>query len=258
MAFFGGIDLGSTTTKLVVIDESRRVVYRDLIPTAGNIPQATRASLARCLEGLAVGPEALEVMIATGYGRKKVEFADHDVTEITCHGIGAYHLFPEARTVVDIGGQDSKAIQVGEDGAVADFAMNDKCAAGTGRYLEMLARTFRVELDQLGDLALASTQEIRISSICTVFAESEVISLVAEGIPVADILGAAHRAVSEKVVGLAKRVGVRPRVVFTGGVSRNAGIRKALGAMLGEEIAVPPDADLVGALGAALWGLANA
>jgi predicted CoA-substrate-specific enzyme activase len=258
MPLFAGIDLGSTTTKMVVVDEQRQIVYKDLIATAGNIPQANQSALGRCLGRLEVGREGIDVVIATGYGRKKVDFADHDVTEITCHALGARHLVPEARTVIDIGGQDSKAIHVDETGAVVDFAMNDKCAAGTGRYLEMLARTFHLELNALGPMALTSTRAIRISSICTVFAESEVISLVADSVPVPDILNAAHRSVCDKVAGLAKRVGVRPAVAFTGGVSRNVGVLRALEALVELPITIPPDADLVGALGAALYGLENA
>ena len=191
-------------------------------------------------------------VVATGYGRIAVPFASKKVTEITCHARGAYHLFPQTRTVIDIGGQDSKVIRLGKDGRVVDFVMNDKCAAGTGRFLEVMARALEVSLEDMGRLSDLARERLTISSMCTVFAESEVVSLIAEGHPKEDIIRGLHDAVSERVAGMAERVGLENGVTMTGGVAKNAGVVRSLEERLGVKISRPEEPQIVGALGAAL------
>ncbi|MBM4353861.1 MAG: 2-hydroxyglutaryl-CoA dehydratase, partial [Deltaproteobacteria bacterium] len=193
--------------------------------------------------------------VATGYGRHGVEGALTAVTEITCHARGILAVLPDTRLLIDIGGQDSKAILIAADGRVADFAMNDKCAAGTGRFLEAMARGLEVDVDRLGSLAAIATTDITLSSICTVFAESEVVSLIADGSAAADIARGLHRAVAARTLGLVRRVAPSLDglpVAMSGGVARNEGVVRALEEALGVRVSVPADPDTIGALGAAL------
>ena len=190
--------------------------------------------------------------VATGYGRVSVPFADKKVTEISCHGLGAYKLFPDTKTVVDIGGQDSKVIQVGPAGKVLDFTMNDKCAAGTGRFLEVMAAKLRVPLNEMGTLSMGANGEVRISSVCTVFAESEVISLVAQNHPKEEIIRGLHRAIVNRVWSMVKTLGVKREVTMSGGVAKNRGVVAFLEEKLGHPIHVYKEPQIVGALGAAL------
>ncbi len=194
-------------------------------------------------------------VLATGYGRNNVPFAKAEMTEITCHAKGAHHLFPETRTIIDIGGQDSKAISVNERGAATNFMMNDKCAAGSGRFLEVMARALEIELDRMGELSLQSTKEVPISSMCTVFAESEVVSAVARGLDPHDIINGIHHAIAKRVSVLVEHVGVKERVLMSGGVARNVGVVRALEKQLHTTLLIPKEPQLVGALGAALIAL---
>ncbi len=192
-------------------------------------------------------------LISTGYGREQVEGRLKSITEISCHARGACFLFPKTNLILDIGGQDSKAIRVNGNGQVMDFAMNDKCAAGTGRFFEVMARALEIDLDDMGELAARSKKRLTISSMCTVFAESEVVSLVARGEHVEDIITGLCRAVAERTRALAQRVGVSPEVTMTGGVAKNLGVVRALEELLGYEFNIPEEPQIVGALGAALF-----
>jgi len=191
--------------------------------------------------------------VGTGYGRYKISFGHTQMTEISCHARGAHYLFPNTRTVIDMGGQDSKAISVGESGEVRDFVMNDKCAAGTGRFLGAASYALETPLSELGSLALKSQNPVRITTTCTVFAESEIISHLAKGMLPEDVLMGVHQAITSRCVSLARRVGIESEVTFTGGVSRNAAIVKLLEQAAGTKINVSPDAHFCGALGAALF-----
>jgi predicted CoA-substrate-specific enzyme activase len=197
----------------------------------------------------------IRYVLATGYGRNNVPYAKGEMTEITCHAKGAHHLFPETRTIIDIGGQDSKAISVNDAGGATNFMMNDKCAAGSGRFLEVMARALEIELEQMGELSLQSTKEVTISSMCTVFAESEVVSAVAKGLDPHDIINGIHRAIAKRVSVLAEQMGVKERVLMSGGVAKNVGVVRALEEQLHTTLLIPKNPQLVGALGAALIAL---
>jgi len=252
MNYYAGIDSGSTTSEVVIVDDDLRIVAYKKILTRGNIQTAVKAILDEALRDLGCGVEELSYTISTGYGRKSVPEANQTITEITCYAVGAHFLNPDVRTIIDIGGQDSKVISTDENGMVKDFVMNDKCAAGTGRFLEMLANTFDVPIDALGELSARAEKSVKISSVCAVFAESEMISLFSQGVPREDIVHGAHQAVCERVSGLLRRITMVERVMFCGGVARNTGIVKGFHDLLGVDIVVPADVDRVGALGAAL------
>jgi len=246
-----GIDIGSITAKAALLRDDR-LAAGVVTHTGYNAGKAGLSVFEQVLSENGLAAENIDRVVATGYGRNSVDFAHRQVTEITCHAIGAHWLDPSVRLVVDIGGQDSKAIALDDAGNVADFAMNDKCAAGTGRFLEVMARALEVDLEAFGRLSLEADQAASISSLCTVFAESEVISLIARGTPRRRIIAGIHAAIGSRVAAMAGRVGVRPTVMMTGGVARNAGVVKALEAQLGCTVTVPPEAQLNGAIGAAL------
>ncbi|MEW5947232.1 MAG: acyl-CoA dehydratase activase [bacterium] len=250
--FFGGIDIGSLTVDMVIVDGSEKIVAYNIIHTGANSRVAARKCFDETLEKAGITEGDLKFIVATGYGRVSVPFAGRAVTEITCHGRGAFRLFPETRTVIDIGGQDSKVIKLGGGGKVADFVMNDKCAAGTGRFLEVMARALEIELDEMGEMSLNSKNDIAISSMCTVFAESEVISLVAEATPKEDIINGIHNAICSRIVGMVDRLGKEEEVTITGGVAKNRGIVETLQKKLGAKLNVPDEPQIAGAIGAAL------
>jgi predicted CoA-substrate-specific enzyme activase len=252
MDLVAGIDSGSTTTKAIVLDRQDRIVGFAILPTGADSRDASRIALARVLEEIGVGQKDLAFVVATGYGREIASDAKGTVTEITCHARGVHTLMKDVRTIIDIGGQDSKAIRINGQGRVQDFAMNDKCAAGTGRFLEVMGRSLGVPLEGMGERADMATKEVRVSSMCTVFAESEVVSLVAKGEKVEDILNGIHQAIADRVASLALRVGLEPPVAVTGGVAKNGGVVQALAARLETQVAVPDDPQLTGALGAAM------
>ena len=255
MMYGAGVDVGSTQTKAVLVDESRTIVARVLIPTGANVSRAAETAFLEACRLAGLAREAVDYVVGTGYGRYKVTFGDAQITEITCHARGAHWLFPATRTVIDMGGQDTKAIKVGADGAVADFSMNDKCAAGTGRFLSAAADVTGVGLDEIGPLSLQSTQPVRLTSVCTVFVESDIMSYLAQRKKVEDILGGVHKAIAARTMALVRRVGVEEEVTFTGGVSRNVGMVRALQAVLGTSINVSAEGHFMGALGAALFAL---
>ena len=254
-----GIDIGSTTVKAVVLNKNNQR-WTALIPSGTNPSQAGRDVFKMALQQSQYSLDDVEYIIATGYGRVSADFAHKTITEITCHGRGAHFLEPSVRTIIDIGGQDAKVISLGEQGKIIDFLMNDKCASGTGRFLDSAAQfVLHVPLEDLGRLSLQAESRANISSTCTVFAQTEIISLLAAGISVEDIVGGLHAAIASKVGNMAKRIGVRPVVMITGGVAKNTGVVTALQQELGIDIVLPPaiDSQLVGALGAALIAREN-
>jgi len=251
-----GIDIGSMTTKGAIVEDGRVLATR-VIFTGYNAGAAGEAVLSGLLESLRLERGRVDRVVATGYGRKAIPFAHATVTEITCHAAGAHYLDPRVRAVIDIGGQDSKAIALDPHGKVRDFAMNDKCAAGTGRFLEVMARAMEVDLDAFGDLALRSGEPAQISSTCTVFAESEVVSLIAGGAHREDIVAGIHEAVAARVVAMARRLGLNPPIMMTGGVAKNRGVVRALEHRLGAPVQVSPHAQENGAIGAALLAAAR-
>lgn len=255
MKYTAGVDVGSTQTKAVIIDEDRRIVARSLTDTGANVMQAAQNAFdAACSEGK-IDPKSVKFVIGTGYGRYKVTFGDKQVTEISCHGRGAVHMFPNTGTVIDMGGQDSKAIRVKPDGEIVEFCMNDKCAAGTGRFLGAAAMALGMKLDDLGPVSLKSTKPIKISTTCTVFAEAEVLSWLGKGKTVEDILWGVHKSIASRSYGLLRRTGINGEITFTGGVAKNPGMVKALEEALGKTLNVSDDSHYMGALGAALFAM---
>ena len=253
-AVVAGIDAGSTTSKVVLL-QGREVVASALAPTGPNAKRTVDGLLDNALAEVGLPREDVSRAVATGYGRRLIDAAHKVVTEITAHARGACRLYcgdRPLRTVIDIGGQDSKVILLGDDGALEDFAMNDKCAAGTGRFLEVMARATEVELDQLGAASLRAAQPLPVNSLCTVFAESEVISLLSRGEDVADVIAGVHASIARRIAAMAKRVGVHEPGFFSGGPAKNIGLRRALAAELGVELVVPPEPQMVAALGAAI------
>ena len=247
-----GIDIGSTASKCVIMADGKDIVAKALIPVGAGTSGPQRAINA-VLEEAGMKREDMDYILATGYGRNSLEdFADHQMSELSCHAKGASYLFPEVRTVIDIGGQDVKVMRV-ENGAMTNFQMNDKCAAGTGRFLDVMARILEVDVNELGTLGAQSTKYVGISSTCTVFAESEVISQLANDTDKRDIINGIHQSVAGRVAGLAHRVGVQDQVVMTGGVAQNMGVVKALEDQLGHKVHTSPLTQYVGALGAALF-----
>lgn len=247
-----GLDLGSLSTKAAIVAGGGELLSFCILPTGRGGPGVAEKALEEALSRAGVKRQDLRAIVATGYGRISVPFADRRVTEITCHARGAWHLFPKVATVIDIGGQDSKVIRVGPGGKVLDFEMNEKCAAGTGRFLEVMARALEVDLEKMGELALKARQAAPISSTCTVFAESEVVSLLAEGRPLEEILKGLHYAVAERVAAMAYRLGWESPVVMSGGVAKNIGVVKSLEERLGISLYIPSEPQILGALGAAL------
>lgn len=246
-----GIDVGSISTKAALLEDGRFIRGR-IAFTGYNAEAAGRRIYEEILQESGLAEDAVGGIVATGYGRKSVSFAGRALTEILCHAAGARFLDPEIRSVVDIGGQDSKAIVLEADGRVKTFAMNDKCAAGTGRFLEVMARALEVDLERFGALSLEAESPARISSLCTVFAESEVISLIARGEQRENIIAGIHDSIGSRVSAMARRLGMVPPVMMTGGVARNTGVVQALGKALGLPLRVSPHAQLTGAIGAAV------
>ena len=251
--YFAGIDSGSTSTDVVILDKGGKMVTGIILPTGAGAAAGAERALDEALAQAKLKREDIDAIVTTGYGRTAIAEGDKSITEITCHARGAHFLDPTVRTVIDIGGQDSKVIRLDENGNVVNFVMNDKCAAGTGRFLEMMARTMEMDLDQMSHTGLNYKEDITISSMCTVFAESEVVSLIAQNKPTDDIVHGLNKAVASKTAALAKRVGGEERYMMTGGVSKNKGLVKTLEEKLGTTLVVSDQAQLCGALGAALF-----
>ena len=252
MDYFAGIDVGSLSTDAVILDENREIAGYSIVDTGAHSTEAAEEALARALAAAGLERPRLKRIVSTGYGRVSVPFADNRVTEISCHSLGAHTLFPDTGMVIDIGGQDSKVIKVGPAGKVVDFTMNDKCAAGTGRFLEVMAAKLQVPLDRMGELSLGTTREVRISSVCTVFAESEVVSLVARNHPKEEIVRGLHRAIVNRVWSMVNALGIQFEVTMSGGVAKNKGVVAFMEEKLGRPIHVYREPQIIGALGAAL------
>lgn len=250
-----GIDSGSTSTNAVILDQDRKIRAFTVVRTGAKSGISAERGLKEVLDQAGLKREDIDWIVSTGYGRVSIDFADENVTEISCHGKGAHYFNPNICTILDIGGQDSKAIRLSEDGEVTDFVMNDKCAAGTGRFLEMIARTLEVSMDELGAIALTSKERIEITSMCSVFAESEVISLIANNKEKADIADGVCRAIANKASGLLRRVGMEPEFMMTGGVAKNPGVVRAVEEKIGAKLYICEQPEIVGAVGAALYAL---
>ncbi len=250
-----GIDSGSTSTNAVIMDKNRKIVASSVVRTGAKSGESAQRILKEVLEKAGCTREDIAWIVSTGYGRVSIPFADENVTEISCHGRGAHYFNPAVRTILDIGGQDSKAIKLNEAGEVSDFVMNDKCAAGTGRFLEMIARSLEIDVDELGPIALQSTEEIEITSMCSVFAESEVISLIANNKEKSDIANGICRAIANKAFSLLKRVGMEEEFMMTGGVAKNPGVVKAVEDKIHAKLYICEEPEIVGATGAALYAL---
>lgn len=249
--FTMGIDVGSTASKCVILKDGKEIVSKALVPAGAGTSGPGRA-IKEVLDGQGFEKEDMAYILATGYGRNSIDWVDAQMSELSCHARGAHFLFPDVHTVIDIGGQDVKVMHI-ENGAMVNFQMNDKCAAGTGRFLDVMARVLEVKVSELAGLGAQSTKRVAISSTCTVFAESEVISQLSMGSDICDIINGIHHSVASRVVGLAHRVGVQDQVVMTGGVAQNSGVVNALEEELGHTIHTSPLTQYVGALGAALF-----
>ncbi len=250
-----GIDSGSTSTNAVIMDQDRKIRAFSVVRTGAKAGVSADRVLQEVLKKAGLVREDISWIVSTGYGRVSIEFADENVTEISCHGKGAHYFNPKIRTILDIGGQDSKAIRLSDTGEVKDFVMNDKCAAGTGRFLEMIARTLEVSLDELGAIALTSKEKIEITSMCSVFAESEVISLIANNKEKADIADGVCHAIANKAFGLLRRVGMEPEFMMTGGVAKNPGVVRAVEEKISSKLYICEEPEIVGAAGAAVYAL---
>lgn len=252
---YAGIDSGSTSTDVVIIDRDKNIIAQSILPTGAGAAAGADRALDEALAQAGLSRSDINATVTTGYGRTAIKLGDQSITEITCHAKGAYFLDPSVRTIIDIGGQDSKVIRLDENGNVINFVMNDKCAAGTGRFLELMARTLELSLDDMSRLGLEWKEDVTISSMCTVFAESEVVSLIAENRTPADIIHGLNRSVATKTCALCRRVGGEESYMMTGGVSKNRGVVSEIEKILGVKLHISDKAQLNGALGAALFAL---
>ncbi len=252
MSYFAGIDIGSTMTKAVILE--REIIAQVIGPTGPEQRRLANRVMEEALRRAALPFESISFIVATGYGRINVPFADKQVTEISCHAKGVSGLFPQARTVIDVGGQDSKAIRIDPTGKPTDFIMNDKCAAGSGRFIEVIADTLGLKLEEVGETSLQSSNPAQISNICTIWAQQEVASRLAEGVPVPDLVAGVHKSLAERVARMVNRMKVQREVVLTGGGAKNTGFIQALVQQLGCELLIPTEPLITGAFGAALLG----
>jgi (R)-2-hydroxyacyl-CoA dehydratese activating ATPase len=254
--YFGGCDVGSTTGKVVIIDETGSIIATSIVPSEIDPELTSRLALeTACLKVPGMGSyKELACLVGTGYGRNEVAFANENISEISCHAMGTFTCDPAIKTLVDIGGQDVKTISINGDGSVLEFAMNDKCAAGTGRFFEAMSRTFRMDLGEFSRLSLTARKIIPVTAQCSVFAESEVISLLARRNPPEDIAAGIQTAVAKRCFTLLKRIGMNPKVTVTGGCAKNLGLIKALSKIINMEVTpLPVDPQIIGALGAAVF-----
>lgn len=249
--FFAGIDVGSTMTKVVVMNEG--VISSVIGPTGPEQRRLANKVMEKALEKAGLPFESINYVLATGYGRINVPFADKQITEISCHAKGVSSIFPDAKTVIDIGGQDSKGIKV-SGGRPTDFVMNDKCAAGSGRFLEVIADALGIRIDEMGDLSLTSVSPANISNLCTVWAVQEVVARLTEGVSLNDLVAGIHESLASRVARMVKRLKIEREVVLTGGGAKNKGLVRAFSDKLGYPLLIPPEPLLTGAIGAALLG----
>lgn len=248
-----GIDIGASTSKAVIL-EGNQIISYSIIPTgAESMGSAQRAMDEALSKKACLSLGDIRWMVATGYGRIIVPFANETMTEISCHAKGANWLFPSVRTVLDMGGQDCKAIRCDDQGRLLNFVMNDKCAAGTGRFLEIMAKVMELPLEDIGELSLQAREETKINSTCTVFGKSEVVSLIRQGKDERDILAGLHTAITNRVYTLLRKVGIKPDFAITGGIAKNIGVVSKLEERAGLKALLPEEPQIVGALGAALF-----
>jgi len=250
--YFAGIDIGSTMTKAVILQEG--IIASVIGPTGPEHRILANRVMEEALERAGLPFSSISYIVSTGYGRINVPFADKQVTEISCHAKGISYLFPRAKTIVDIGGQDSKAIKIDTNGRPTDFVMNDKCAAGSGRFIEVIADTLGLRLEDMGGISLQSGNPAKVSNVCTIWAQQEVASSLAKGAPVSDLVAGIHRSLADRVARMVKRLRVEKEVVLTGGGAKNIGLVHALAEQLEEEVQIPEEPLITGALGAALLG----
>jgi predicted CoA-substrate-specific enzyme activase len=248
-----GVDIGSTASKCIILKNGSKIIAEAVISVGAGTSGPERA-MKQVLENSQKEMSEIDAIVATGYGRNTLKIADKQMSELSCHAKGAHFLFPDVQTLIDIGGQDAKALKIATSGRLLNFVMNDKCAAGTGRFLDVMSNVLEINISKLAEIGAQSQNPVNISSTCTVFAESEVISHLANEAAISDIVAGIHNSVASRVAGLVKRVGIIPPVVMTGGVAQNAGVVKALEKELGVKIDTKPSiAQLAGALGAAIY-----
>jgi (R)-2-hydroxyacyl-CoA dehydratese activating ATPase len=247
-----GIDIGSTTSKCILLQDGEKIIGKSLL-IGGMGTDSPMNAMNQILEGCNVSTYDIAMTIVTGYGRNNFGFGDGEVSELTCHALGGQFVFPGLRSIIDIGGQDAKVIILTKDGRMSNFVMNDKCAAGTGRFLDVMANILQMNIDDFDACAAKSENPASISSTCTVFAESEVISQLANGVKREDLIAGICASVASRVSALARRAGVMPRLCMSGGVARNGAVRRALEESLEMEIEVDPLAQYFGAIGAAIY-----
>lgn len=252
--YFAGIDIGSTMTKAVIIKDE--IIASVIGPTGPEQRHLANKVMEQALNQAGIPFTAVTYIVSTGYGRINVPFADKQVTEISCHAKGVAHLFPKARTIIDIGGQDAKAIRINTNGKPIDFIMNDKCAAGSGRFIEVIADTLGLELYEMSKLSLESKNPANISSVCTIWAQQEVAANQAKGIPLPDLVAGIHRSLADRIVRMARRIRIEKDIILTGGGAKNTGLVRAVEDYLGQDILVPDEPLITGALGATLLGKA--
>jgi predicted CoA-substrate-specific enzyme activase len=253
LIYFAGIDLGSTMTKVVIIDTEEKIRAKVINHTGAEHRRLANKVMEEALGQAGLSFKEVSYVVATGYGRMTVPFADRQISELTCHARGVFNYFPGVRLAIDIGGQDAKGLKI-KDGRLLDFAMSDKCAAGTGRFLEIIAEALGLKLEDLGSISLKSTARVAISSTCTVFARQEVVTRLSQGVPLEDIVAGIHHAIASRTAIMVERLKTGPDVLFTGGVAKNVGVVKALEESLGCEVLIPEEPLLSGAIGAALLG----
>lgn len=247
-----GCDVGSLTGKAVILKDGDILSY-SIVPTTPKPERTAQNAMNEALNKKNLSLDNIDYIVGTGYGRVKIPFANSEVSELTCHGKGAHSFIPSIRTIIDVGGQDCKVIKVSKDGKILDFAMNDKCAAGTGRFLEVMARTLELKLEELGEISLKSKNQAKITAQCSVFAETEVVSLMADGVEVSDIVAGIHDAIASRIMSLVYRVGLEEDLTITGGVAKNIGVVAYLEKRMGVKTKkLPVDPQIIGALGAAL------
>ena len=249
--YFAGIDIGSTMTKVVIMNNG--IISSIIGPTGPEQRRLANKVMERALHEVGLPFKAITFIVATGYGRINVPFADKQITEISCHAKGVASFFPEAKTIIDIGGQDTKGIRI-DNGRPIDFVMNDKCAAGTGRFLEIIADALGINIEEMGEIGLEGDNPAKISNICTVFAEQEVVARLAEGVPLNNLVAGILESLANRISRMVNRLKVAKEVVITGGGAKNVGLVKALSDKLGHATVVPSEPLLTGAVGAALLG----
>ncbi|MGQ9610708.1 MAG: acyl-CoA dehydratase activase [bacterium] len=254
-SYYAGIDVGSITTKVVIISEEKKILSNVVLPTGFSVTKSAEEAISRAKEIALLESRSISKMVATGYGRNLITTADEKVTEITCHALGAFERVGSAMTLIDIGGQDSKAIAINSYGKVDKFIMNERCAAGTGRFLEVMARALETDLENMSQMALDAVSHAQINSMCTVFAETEVIGLIARGTDRGEIAKGLSWSVAERIVSMVKKVGINDLVYISGGVAYNKSIVFAISKQLGKEVKVIEEPQLNGAYGAAIIAL---